>query len=51
MMNKESFHSENIEDDNFNDDELEEEKSIKNDNNQIDIKNFMTKFYYMNNNN
>ena len=51
MMNKESFHSENIEDDNFNDDELEEEKSIKNDNNQIDIKNFITKFYYMNNNN
>ena len=49
MMNKESFHSENIEEDNLNENEFEKEKI--NDDCQINIKNFTTKFFAINNNN
>ena len=49
MINKESFHSENIEEDNLNENEFEKEKI--NDDCQINIKNFKTKFFVINNNN
>jgi len=51
LINKESFHSENIEEENLNDYNFEEEKINDNVNCQINIKNFTTKFYYINNNN
>ena len=47
---KESYHSENVKEDNSSNNEFEDEDNYGNIDNNIKIKKFKIKFYYMNNN-
>ena len=50
MPYKESYHSENIKEDNSSNNEFEDEDNYGNVDNNIDIKKFRIKFHYMDNN-
>ena len=50
MPYKESYHSENIKEDNSSNNEFEDEDNYANVDNNIDIKKFRIKFHYMDNN-
>ena len=51
ITDKESFHSENIEEDNLSENDFEKERINDSDNCQINVKNFTTKFFQTRHNN